>query len=112
MAIQIYVESGKPIHIGRMGENLAVTINFDIKYFLDNFGNTGNFKILLLQDELIEIEEDLEVNNNLLKWTIISDYTLKKGEGKCQVVYQVDSLISKSEIFEIFVSEGFDGGNI
>ena len=112
MAIQIYAESGKPIHIGRMGENLAVTINFDIKYFLDNFGSTGDFKVLLLQDELNEIENNLEVSNNLLKWTVTDNYTLKKGKGKCQIVYTVNNLISKSEIFEIFVSEGFDGGNI
>lgn len=112
MAIQIYAESGKPIHIGRKQENLAVTINFNIKYFLDNFESTGNFKVLLLQDRLNEIEENLEVDGNFLKWTIINDYTLKKDRGKCQIVYQLDGLISKSEIFEIFVSEGFDGGNI
>ena len=110
MAIQIYAESGKPIHIGRMGENLATEVIFNIEEQITSIGADGTFSLLILQnDELTEINL-AQIDNSHIKWDIISDYTPKKGKGKCQIVYKKEAnLISKSCIYDLEVTLGFIG---
>ena len=108
MGIKVYAETGKLIHIGRMGENLATTVVFDVSSQLQSLGSGGNFTLLVLQDkELTEVELELAENTTYLEWDITSDYTPKEGKGKCQIVYTNDEKISKSKIYEIVVTLGF-----
>lgn len=111
MAIKIQAESGKPIHIGRVGENLATDVFFNVEKQLF-FGNEGTFKVLVSQDDqLSEITTNLLLNttNKTLCWTITDNETIKKGKGRCQLVYTLDTLVSKSEIYDFIVTETIKG---
>lgn len=108
MGIKVYAETGKLIHIGRMGENLATTVVFDVSSQLQSLGSGGDFTLLVLQDkELTEVELELAENTTYLEWDITSDYTPKEGKGKCQLIYEVGEKISKTDIYEIIVTFGY-----
>ena len=108
MGIKVYAETGKLIHIGRMGENLATTVVFDVSSQLQSLGSGGDFTLLVLQDkELTEVELELAENTAYLEWDITSDYTPKEGKGKCQLIYEVGEKISKTDIYEIIVTFGY-----
>ena len=108
MGIKVYAETGKLIHIGRMGENLATTVVFDVSSQLQSLGSGGDFTLLVLQDkELTEVELELAENTTYLEWDITADYTPKEGKGKCQLIYEVGEKISKTDIYEIIVTFGY-----
>ncbi len=108
MGIKVYAETGKLIHIGRMGENLATTVMFDVSSQLQSLGSGGDFTLLVLQDkELTEVELELAENTTYLEWDITADYTPKEGKGKCQLIYEVSEKISKTDIYEIIVTFGY-----
>lgn len=108
MGIKVYAETGKLIHIGRMGENLATTVVFDVGSQLQSLGSGGDFTLLVLQDkELTEVELELAENTSYLEWDITADYTPKEGKGKCQLIYEVGEKISKTDIYEIIVTFGY-----
>lgn len=111
MAIKVFAENGKLIHIGREGENLATIVIFDVEKQL-SLGNDGAFKILVLQDgKLSEITpvpaNDLDLDSKLLFWNITSNNTLKKGKGRCQIVYTIGNIVGKSDIYDFIVTEGY-----
>ena len=108
MGIKVYAETGKLIHIGRMGENLATTVVFDVISQLQSLGSGGDLTLLVLQDkELTEVELELAENTTYLEWDITSDYTPREGKGKCQLIYEVGEKISKTDIYEIIVTFGY-----
>lgn len=110
MGIKVFAENEKLIHIGRVGENLATIIVFNVEKQLD-FGTNGTFKILVNQNgELSEITpsiNSLNINDKTLEWNILENNTLEKGKGRCQIVYTIGSIISKSEIYDFIVTEGY-----
>lgn len=110
MGIKVFAGNEKLIHIGRVGENLATTIVFNVEKQLD-FGTNGTFKILVNQNgELSEITPNingLNIDDKTLEWNILENNTLKKGKGRCQIVYTIGSIISKSEIYDFIVTEGY-----
>lgn len=110
MAIKVYEQNQELLHIGREGENFATTIIFDVSKQINNFGIDGNFSLLILQENQLFIEnENISYNNinKTLEWNVTNNYVLKKGEGKCQIVYIINNIISKSDIYNIIVTEGF-----
>lgn len=108
MAIKVYAETGKPIHIGRIKENLATTVVFDVSNQIQNFGSDGEFTLLIFQENTL-FEESITYKGNLvLEWDVAQDRLLKKGEGKCQLVYENNSVISKSDIYDLVVTYAFE----
>ena len=57
MAIKVYAEIGKLNHIGRVGENKAETLIFDVSKIIDNFGASGVFRANIL---LVLVEENVK----------------------------------------------------
>lgn len=108
MGIKVYAETGKLIHIGRQGENLATEVLFDVSSQLESLGNNGDFTLLIFQEgELIEEGINLVENTTYCRWDITSVYTLKEEKGKCQIVYKVGDKISKTEIYDMIVTFGY-----
>lgn len=108
MGIKIFAESRKIIHIGRMGENLATAVIFNVSEQIAAIGANGTFSLLVLQNgELSEVSL-VQIDDSQVEWDITSNYTLKKGKGKCQVIYKVNNtIISKSEIYDLIVTFGY-----
>ena len=114
MAIKVYAEIGKLNHIGRVGENKAETLVFDVSKIIDNLGTGGAFTLLIRQNGILSTEtgtNNLSYNstNKILEWNITSNYTTAANRGKCQIVYQkTGGIIVKSEIYDIIVTEACD----
>ena len=112
MAIKVNAEIGKLNHIGRVGENQAEILVFNISKIIDNFGITGEFSLLVHQNgNLFTETSNLALNstNKTLEWTITSTYTEVAAQGKCQIVYEKSGgIIVKSEIYDIIVTEAFE----
>lgn len=95
----------KPLVLGRMGENIAVTLQFPIKKWREEFGN-GTFSLLHQRngDEApypVVITED----ENMVYWTVTASDVQKKGFGRAELIYIVGDLIAKSEIFTTSTGE-------
>ena len=107
MGIKVFAESRKLIHIGRIGENLATTVIFDVSDQVNAIGQNGTFSLLiLLNNELNEIPL-IQIDDSHIEWDITSDYTINKGKGKCQVIYKINNLVAKSEIYDFIITFGY-----
>lgn len=112
MAIKVYAEIGKLNHIGRVGENKAEILIFDVSKIMNNFGTNGNFSLFINQngDLFIETENvSKNINNKTVEWTITDQYTTNINRGKCQLVYTISDIIIKSEVYDIIVTEAYEG---
>lgn len=129
MAITIFATPGKAINLGRAGENLATTVKFYVKDWMDEFGvvepeqeveenNTtqyqGLFTLFVQQNgigyyvqSLVEDEaENLE--GDYVEWNVTSANTATVGMGKCELQYIVNEIIVKSIIYDIIVTTSLD----
>lgn len=118
MAIKVYAEIGKLNHIGRVGENKAETLIFDVSKIIDNFGDSGVFSLFVNQNgNLTTVNSGSNLsynsNNKTVEWTITSQYTTGVSRGKCQIVYKISSseVITKSEVYDIVVTEAYEEGD-
>lgn len=118
MAIKVYAEIGKLNHIGRVGENKAETLIFDVSKIIDNFGASGVFSLFVNQNgDLTTINSGSNLsynsNNKTVEWTITSQHTTGVSRGKCQIVYKISSsgVITKSEVYDIVVTEAYEEGD-
>lgn len=113
MAIRVYAEIGKLNHIGRVGENKAEILVFDVDKQITSFGTGGEFTLLIRQNGELFTEEQgstlIYINaNKTVEWTVTNTYTTIANQGKCQLVYTKNDGIIKSEIYDIIVTEAFD----
>lgn len=113
MGIKIQAESGKLIHLGRIGENKAVTIVFNVNDLITNFGTGGQFTLLIFQNGELYTEEqsgDISYNstNKTVEWNVTDTYTTEANQGRCQLVYRKNDIVAKTEIYSIIVTEAFE----
>jgi len=113
MAIKIPAIAGEIIHIGRAGENLATTITFNVKEWLDEFGREGTFTLFVKQsgDYYLQVlKESLasRIVNNTVEWEVTNANTATVGLGKCELAYTINETIVKSVIYDIVVTTSLD----
>ena len=129
MAITIFATPGKAINLGRAGENLATTVKFYVKDWMDEFGvvepeqeveenNTtqyqGLFTLFVQQNgigyyvqSLVE-DEARDLEGDYVEWNVTSANTATVGMGKCELQYIVNEVIVKSIIYDIIVTTSLD----
>lgn len=102
----IYAKSGTTIHIGRVGENLATDVVFDISTWVEEYGQ-GTAELVINQNgetyPQYTIRED-----NLIKWKVTNSNTSEAGMGKCELFYLVDEIKVKSAIYDFIVTNSLD----
>jgi hypothetical protein len=45
--VKVYARSGSLLHLGKVGENGATTVIFDVADWLEEFGGNGTFTLLV-----------------------------------------------------------------
>lgn len=96
--------------IGRLGENEATTVVFDISGWWRELYGDGAFSLVNLRPGDSDaypcvIEQDAAT----VKWTVQSADLAKQGYGKCELIYTVGETIAKSEIYTTFIGEALTG---
>lgn len=99
------------IVIGRVGENDAVSIQFDYSEWIAEFG-TGTITMNFLRPtEDVPYPVSLTAEDGIATWLVSSIDTAISGVGQAQFVYTVDSVIKKSRVLSAIIlkSIGMNG---
>lgn len=113
MSIKVPATTGKIIHIGRAGENLATTVTFDIKEWYDQFGIGGTFTLFVQQNGLGYylqplVDDQPSAEDPTVEWLVTNSNTIEPGLGKCELSYVKDEVVVKSVIYDIVVTNSLD----
>jgi hypothetical protein len=49
--VKVYARNGNLLHLGKVGENGATTVIFDVADWLKEFGDSGTFGLLIEQND-------------------------------------------------------------
>lgn len=102
----IYAKSGTTIHIGRVGENLATDVVFDISPWIQEYGE-GTAELVINQNSETYPQYTTR-ENNLIKWKVTNSNTTDAGMGKCELFYLVNEIKVKSAIYDFIVTNSLD----
>ena len=111
MAVIVPAIAGKVIHIGRAGENLATTVQFDVADWLEEFGSEGTFSLFIQQGGGQIYPQTITepgTNQTIVSWNVTNSNTATIGLGKCELVYSIQEVIVKSVIYDIVVTNSLD----
>lgn len=100
------------IVIGRLGENEARVIRFDVRSTQRNFPGCS-FAVLNRRpndsDAYPVNSSYVTVEGGYLLWTVMSGDVAQEGIGECEIVASVGSKIVKSEIYQTRILHAMDG---
>lgn len=106
----VNAKCGSVIPIGRLGENDAVQVIFDVANWVTTYGN-GTFNLLNKRNgDANAYPCDVIEDNGKLLWNINSADVANVGYGQCEIVYIVGDTIAKSEIYTTIVGKALTGG--
>ena len=110
--IIINAVEGKKIHLGRIGENEARAVRFDVSRELAEFPG-AEFTVLNMRpcdpDAYPVNGQYISVDGTSLTWTLQSGDLVEDGLGKCELKATVDGVIVKSVIWTTEICTALDG---
>ena len=99
------------IPLGRIGENEARVIRFNVGYILAEFPN-ATFSIVNRRpgdsDAYPVSPEYCDMEENYLVWTVMSGDLVNEGTGSCQIIAIQDEAVVKTQIFRTRVDKALD----
>lgn len=101
----IFARSGQEIELGKRGENLAACAVFDISDWKKTYGEGTVQLIHQRNGDKFPYPCVVEVDGNLVRWTIGSADTAVAGRGHAELQYWVDETIVKSVTFNTHVAQ-------
>ena len=108
----INANSNNVLHIGRVGENNATKVVFDISKWIEEYGN-GEVSLVIEQNGVISligtIDPALQFEGNKVTWLVSDAFTKMENRGKCELYYSIDNVKVKSVLFDIVVTKSLDG---
>ena len=108
----INANSNNVLHIGRVGENNATKVVFDISKWIEEYGN-GEVSLVIEQNGVISligtIDPALQFEGNKVTWLVSDAFTKMENRGKCELYYSIDNVKVKSALFDIVVTKSLDG---
>ena len=109
----ITIEMSKPgAVIGRIGENEAARIAFNIGGWLRDYPD-GQISVLCkrpLDPGAYPVpSEQIAIDGGTLYWTLSSADLAQTGSGQCELILTDDGVKAKSEIFGILIRDALDG---
>ena len=103
---------GKPIRLGRLGENEARIVKFDVSNVLSEHPNA----VFAILNELPDATSaypvavaNFTVSGTDLFWTLTNADVSKEGLGRCELFVYDDNVICKSYIYNTIVETALDG---
>lgn len=108
----VNAKCGSVIPLGRLGENEATVVVFDITNWVSTFGDGGVFSLLNVRSETENTAYPCDIDRvgNEVRWEVKSADVANVGYGKCELVYMVGDTIAKSEVFTTVVGKALTGG--
>ena len=110
--IIIIAEPGKKVHLGRIGENEARAVQFDISQTQAEFPG-ASFSVLNMRpqdpDAYPVNGQFIRIEGSNLYWTLQSGDLTEDGLGECELKATVDGVIVKSEIWTTEICPALDG---
>lgn len=97
------VERLLTLDIGRQGENLARTIEIDVRSMLVQWPNAVIFLLVKRKEDVLPYVAATEVANGILSWPITSMETAFAGDGKIEVRAVAGDVVVKSATATIHV---------
>ena len=108
----INANSSSVLHIGRVGENNATKIVFDISKWVEEYGE-GKVTLVIEQNGVISLigttDPALQFESNKVTWLVSNAFTKMENRGKCELYYSIDNVKVKSVLFDIVVTKSLDG---
>lgn len=116
--MNIYAKAGTTIHIGRVGENLATTVIFDISNWAKEYEEKGleGMATLVIDKDGLTYPQSVTRYDNLIHWVVTKGNTEHAGMGKCELFYSVkdsdddpdNDIVVKSAIYDFIVTNSLD----
>ena len=108
----INANSSSVLHIGRVGENNATKVVFDISKWIEEYGN-GEVTLVIEQNGVISLigtsDPALQFEGNKVTWLVSDAFTKMEDRGQCELYYSIDNVKVRSVLFDILVTKSLDG---
>lgn len=101
--------NNKQIVIGRRGENNATIIQFEFSAWKREFGDGSLGLAARLPRNVEPYIVTLETEGTVSTWTVSSYDTQNNGQGAIQVVYIVDGVVKKSQVYRTYILDSIEG---
>ena len=101
------------LNIGKVGENLRKTINFDLAEWTAEFGDGGSIVLLVRRngDQTAYPAKTL-IKNDILSWNITNTDLAKPGIGEIEIIkYSYDGKVIKSKTIRFIVENSMVQGS-
>ena len=107
---KIVASESKPIFLGRLGENEATVVEFDVADWEETFGTGGQFSVWAKRNgDSAFYPCQSEYSNGKVQWIIQSSDVAVPGFGLCGLIYRFGSDgNAKSVIYTTYVNEGVE----
>lgn len=106
----VNAKCGAVIPIGRLGENEATAVVFDVAEWIELFG-VGDFTLLHQRSgDPAPYPCSIEHDENTVTWTVTSADLGVQGYGKCELIYTVSDTVAKSVIYTTVTGAALTGG--
>lgn len=98
------------IPIGRLGENEATTVIFNVRCYRETFGN-GTFSLLHKRSgDAQPYACVITADDDTVTWVVKDTDVAVQGYGRCELVYTVGDTVAKSVLYSTLVGEALTGG--
>ena len=98
--------------LGRLGENKARVIPFDVSDIRSEFPG-ASFIVLNKRpndtDSYPVSNQNVRLDGNVLLWTVVSGDVAQEGYGRCEVRASVDDVVVKTKIWATRIDHALDG---
>ena len=101
--IKTYAHPGAVITIGRRGENNARQVVFDLSAWSTIYGAGTAQLIAQRAGDAAPYPVSIEQTSDAAVWTVSAADTANVGDGKVELLYTVDDVVVKSEIWQTSV---------
>jgi hypothetical protein len=98
------------IYLGVQGENDAEGVEFDISTWIEEYGAGLAYMYIRRQGDEATYFKTLPIVEGVAKWLFDAADTARSGEGQAQLLYVVDEVVKKTEVFITTTDRSMDQG--
>lgn len=106
----IKAKCGDVLNIGKQGENLARSVEFDITEWKAEYGDGYAQLIVQRNGDPAAYPATITEQDGIVTWAITSSDNANVGYGSAELRYIVDLVVVKSVTYTIYVAKSLDGG--
>ena len=103
--IKTYAHPGSVVTLGRRGENNARQVVFDLSAWSAVYGAGTVQAVAQRAGDIAPYPVSIEQTDNAAVWTVNSADTANVGDGKVELLYTVNDVVVKSEVWKTSVLE-------